>query len=161
MDNKKVKVRPVRRQPPSSEDVEAFVNAYVSMIGKGDLDKYLDVLWKSTDDRLREYFEEQDKEPDYDQEFRANKIRRMRSAPENIVPGYHYAVFGEKYDGVRVRYLGPVEESEDSGVPKVRVLVVVGNDKLKPGTYKIPAGALAIVEGVSQQLMAQTYKEYK
>lgn len=156
--NRKVKVRPVRREPPKQEATAAFISEFLGLLNKGEFDVFLDSLWKGIDDRLRVYFEEMDRDADDEQEERAEKVRRMRTSPKNLVAGNYYGIHGEKYSTVIVKYLGPVEESKKSDYPKSHVRVVIGTDSLPLGEYKIPTGALMVLEGRSQDSMRKLYE---
>lgn len=145
MEAKKVKVRAVRREPPSMEDAIEFARNFETMVRKGDFDAVLDVLWNATDGRLRAYFDE-DGGPDGLQESRAEKIRMMRTAPENLTAGHYYGVHGAKYESVIVKYIGDAVETDDNGIPKVKVQIVASATGLVPGkNYKLPSGALTIL----------------
>jgi len=151
----KPKIRMVRREPPSFEDVEKFAEVFSQMAEAGDFDTHLDVLWKSVNNRLNVYFDGAGT-PDDAQQRRAERIRRMRKAPE-IVVGYIYDIYGDKYKGVRVKVLGHAEESE-SDAPKVRVQVVFGNKDYPIGSiYKLLAGALEEIPGISQTELKNIY----
>lgn len=152
----KPKVKLVRRQPPSTEDVEEFVKVYEKMVSQGDFDAYLDILLKATDGRLRKYFED-NPEQDPTQAARAEKLKRLREAPGKLVPGYFYGVHGSKYSFVRVKFLGIAKESESEGVQKARVQIVVGAVGLDAGgVYKLPTGALKVLPE-SQEQLARLY----
>lgn len=151
---KKVTVRKVRREPPELSVSLDFARNFERMVRRGDFDAVLDTLWNAVDGRLRTYFQEGENR-DAAQEYAAEKIRMMRVAPEKLVHGHYYGVHGEKYEAVRVVYLGKAAESENNGIPKVKVRVVSnprGTELSVGKMYKVPPAALDMLTESQSEL---------
>jgi len=136
--------KPGTLSPPAQRELEAVketVDEVIKAIVQGEFDAFLDLIDKALYERIK-MSQEEDGDPIDTRRETGEKIRILRSTPIDLVLGRLYRLRGEKYAGVTVEYLEAIGDA-DGDLPKAKVMVNIGNGKLKSDkVYIVPAVAL-------------------